>query len=125
MERRLCQVCARTAYAQGRIWWLLPRRESEASLADARPWTTTPPTCRSCIRLAMEECPILHRDGAVTASVLDVTVYALTGDMFRPNRAEPIEWGVAVPLGWAQALRNLRATQLGVLLIDLREEVIT
>ncbi|MBT2229175.1 hypothetical protein [Nonomuraea sp. NEAU-A123] len=82
MEKRLCQVCARSAVdrAMGRIWWLL----SSGYGGDGDGYTNAPPTCPACIPEAISQCSHLRRNAAVF-TVGDCSPYGVRADVFVPN----------------------------------------
>ncbi|MEU4224728.1 hypothetical protein AB0F17_10555 [Nonomuraea sp. NPDC026600] len=81
MEKRLCQVCARSAVdrATGRIWWLL----SSGYGGDGDGYTNAPPTCPTCIPEAISQCSHLRRNAAVF-TVGGCSPYGVRADVFVP-----------------------------------------
>ncbi|MEV3983596.1 hypothetical protein [Nonomuraea sp. NPDC049758] len=80
MEKRLCQVCARSAVDRdtGRIWWLLSGDGDEGD-----GYTNAPPTCRACIPEAISQCSHLRRNAAVF-TVADCSPHGVRADVFVP-----------------------------------------
>ncbi|NRQ38270.1 hypothetical protein HII36_41535 [Nonomuraea sp. NN258] len=80
MDKRLCQVCARSAVDRetGRIWWLL---SNDGCGGDG--YTNAPPTCRACIPEAISQCSHLRRNAAVF-TVGDCSPYGVRADLFVP-----------------------------------------
>lgn len=121
MERRLCQVCGRSAVdgETGRTWWLLADDEDEAGPQVG--YANAPPTCRKCMPEAVRSCPRL-RQGAMAFTVSDCEPYAVLGHIFRPlaRGVELVEQNVMVLLEEFQRLECMLAHQLVVLLHDLQ-----
>jgi len=80
MRRRLCQVCGKAIPGKVIHWLLDPRqivaRESGATI------TFSPPTCESCIPLALELCPALKRRHTI-AKVLDYRLWGVYATVVR------------------------------------------
>ncbi|MFI6535046.1 hypothetical protein ACIBHY_21535 [Nonomuraea sp. NPDC050547] len=81
MEKRLCQVCARSAVDRntGRIWWLLSSGYGD----DGDGYTNAPPTCPACIPEAVSQCSHLRRNAAVF-TVGDCSPFGVRADVFAP-----------------------------------------
>ncbi|GAA3199418.1 hypothetical protein GCM10010486_81560 [Nonomuraea roseoviolacea subsp. carminata] len=81
MDKRLCQVCARSAVDRetGRIWWLL----SSGYGGDGDGYTNAPPTCPACIPEAISRCSHLRRNAAVF-TVGDCYPFGVRADVFVP-----------------------------------------
>lgn len=79
MTRRKCQVCGRKIESRV-IRWLIPKRLLETT-EDGETLTTSPPTCDSCIPLALELCPFLKKSGEwVILRVLEYEAWGVLGE---------------------------------------------
>ncbi|NUW45523.1 hypothetical protein [Nonomuraea rhodomycinica] len=126
MLRNLCQVCGRPATdpISGRVWWVLADDPTDTS--DGAGYTNAPPTCRSCIPEAIASCPRLRRSAAVYTvggsepyGVLAAVVQESTS-----NGEIVLKKNVPIPLDAFQRLELAMATQLLVVVRDLRREAI-
>ncbi|MEU6997902.1 hypothetical protein [Nonomuraea sp. NPDC046570] len=96
MEKRLCQVCGRSAVDRdtGRTWWLLSST-GDGDYGDG--YTNAPPTCRACIPEAIAFCPHLRRNAEVF-TVGRCSLYGVRADVFLPYLApiQPAERNVVL-----------------------------
>ncbi|WP_146615981.1 hypothetical protein [Nonomuraea aridisoli] len=124
MRLGLCQVCGRTARdpESHRLWWVMAH---PAWLTEAgEPYVSSPPTCRSCIRVARRLCPKLPHDApAYTAAA--VQPYGVLGNLYHVaglGRVALKQEKVILPFDDFRRLEFTLATQLLAVLEDLRPE---
>lgn len=77
MLKRLCQICG-SKINERPIRWLMDPVQLHAGEDGAL--TISPPTCSSCIPLALELCPNLRRRGYLIARVLDYEPWGIYGE---------------------------------------------
>lgn len=80
MNRRLCQVCGSKITAPV-ITWLMSLHSLELG-SGGTALTTSPPTCESCIPLALELCPHLPGNATIL-KVLEYEAWGVQGDGVR------------------------------------------
>lgn len=73
MSRRKCQVCG-AKINERPIRWLVSRAQFQEAL------TMSPPTCSSCIPLALELCPHLKSNPYLILKVLDYEPWGVYGE---------------------------------------------
>ncbi|MFD1546797.1 hypothetical protein [Nonomuraea guangzhouensis] len=119
--RLLCQVCGLSAAnpLDGRTYWVLADDPGDTS-TDAG-YTNAPPTCASCIPVAIATCPRLRR-GARAYTVGGAEPYGVLADVLRPSGRRPVERerNTAIPLDSFHRLEYALAKQLLLVLDDLR-----
>ena len=85
MDKLLCQVCGgpTTDPETGRVWWVLvPTVFEEVDAGTGR--TNAPPTCRDCIKIALDECPMLQHNATIY-TVAQVEPAGVMADMYKPR----------------------------------------
>lgn len=88
MRRRLCQVCGQKITDRAITWLIDPRQINQ--LASGETVTTSPPTCASCVPLALELCPAMRQDYRI-ARVLEYEVFGVSGSVVRLNEEGKIQ----------------------------------
>lgn len=87
MLHRRCQVCGRRI-AERLIRWLMDPVQL-THLRDGTALTFSPPTCSSCVDIALNACPHLRSNDRLILSVLEYRIWGVWGDMVRLNPDEP------------------------------------
>ncbi|MFI7640612.1 hypothetical protein [Nonomuraea sp. NPDC049400] len=124
MDKRLCQVCgeAATDPETGLISWALTKTVFERTGLDSGR-TNAPPTCSTCIPLALEECPQLKEDFSVYTVAAFKSVGVLA-DMYRTGIAQKMvrtEKNVFVGWGWYEHHRHALAVAQVVELYGMQQ----
>lgn len=78
MDKRLCQVCG-SKINERPIRWLLAKQAFNP-IEEGKAATFSPPTCSSCIPLALELCPYLKREGWMIVKVLEYKPWGVYGE---------------------------------------------
>lgn len=91
MLKQLCQVCG-SKIDERPIRWLMSRDQLVHD--DGVTLTMSPPTCASCIPVAMTLCPFLKRGGALIVKVLEYSIWGVHG---QPAAIDPEGRGRQLP----------------------------
>ncbi|MFI6909858.1 hypothetical protein ACIBKY_51960 [Nonomuraea sp. NPDC050394] len=116
MLRLLCQVCGRPARDRStrRISWLLADPPGQVGGVQ---FTHTPPTCRTCIPLALRLCPRLDASAKV-CTVARSEPYGVVGEIYSPasDGVVVVKPSLEIPL---DAYRDLEWTLASQLIVSL------
>lgn len=115
MGKLLCQVCGGPADQDedGRVLWLWKDHRDHWDGWPNEMLMNEPPTCRTCIGLAVRLCPAL-RPGAVAMWVGHCPVVGVSGTVFQPGARGPVPMDVTTVayddpiIGWVRADHLLR-----------------
>lgn len=81
MRHRRCQVCGERISDRPIRWLMDPRQLTH--LRDGTALTFSPPTCSTCVDVALNACPHLRNSDRLILSVLEYKVWGVWGDMVR------------------------------------------
>lgn len=90
MRQRRCQVCGHRISDQPIRWLMDPGQLTH--LDDGTALTVSPPTCSSCVDVALNACPHLRSNDRLILTVLEYRIWGVWGEVVRrvPGESGPV-----------------------------------